>query len=221
MSQTLFEKLQYKEEKNVLIQGLPSAIEKLFVKMTFSKNVTPLLKNKKIDFALVFALNGNQLNTILKEVLPALHNESKLWISYPKSSSKIVCDLNRDCSWDMLKENGYETVRQVAIDNVWSALRFKKEEMIPVITRASANNGVATAAEGVDTKKRTVSIPEDLLEEMKKNAKAEKFFETLSFTNKKEFVTWINTARKPETRLRRVSATLEKLVEGKKNPSEK
>lgn len=221
MSQTLFEKLQYKDEKNVLIQGLPSAIEKLFVKMTFSKNVTPLLKNKKIDFALVFALNGNQLNAILKEVLPALHSESKLWISYPKSSSKIVCDLNRDCSWDTLKESGYEAVRQVAIDNVWSALRFKKEEMIPVMTRASANNGVAVAAEGVDVKKRVVSIPEDLLEEMKKNAKAEQFFETLSFTNKKEFVTWINTAKRPETRLRRVSATLEMLVEGKKNPSAK
>lgn len=43
---TVLEKLQLKEEKNVLIQGLPSSIEKQFVKLSFAKNVTPLLKSK-------------------------------------------------------------------------------------------------------------------------------------------------------------------------------
>ncbi len=64
MSQTLFEKLQLEDEKNLLIQGLPSTIEKQFSKLSFSKNVTPLLKTRKIDFALVFALNLKQLNKI-------------------------------------------------------------------------------------------------------------------------------------------------------------
>jgi hypothetical protein len=41
MSQTLLEKLQLKDEKNLLIQGLPSAIEKQFVKLAFAKNLTP------------------------------------------------------------------------------------------------------------------------------------------------------------------------------------
>ena len=67
MSQTLFEKLRLKDEKNLLIQGLPSTIEKQFVKLSFAKNVTPLLKIRKIDFALVFALNQKQLNDILTE----------------------------------------------------------------------------------------------------------------------------------------------------------
>ncbi len=45
MSQpTLFEKLQLQDQKNLLIQGLPSSIEKQFVKLSYSKNVTPLLK---------------------------------------------------------------------------------------------------------------------------------------------------------------------------------
>ena len=71
--QTLLEKLQVVNEKNLLIQGLPSSIEKQFVKLSYSKNVTPLLKIKKIDFALVFAISANQLNGILKEVIPCLH----------------------------------------------------------------------------------------------------------------------------------------------------
>ena len=69
MSISLLEKLQFNEERNLLIQGLPSSIEKQFVKLSFAKNVTPLLRSKKIDFALIFAVNQNQLNGILKEVL--------------------------------------------------------------------------------------------------------------------------------------------------------
>ena len=59
-SNSLFEKLELSEEKNLLIQGLPSSIEKQFAKLSYAKNVTPLLKSKKIDFALVFAVNRNQ-----------------------------------------------------------------------------------------------------------------------------------------------------------------
>jgi hypothetical protein len=40
--QTVIEKLQYNNEKNVLIQGLPSSVEKQFVKLSFAKSVTPL-----------------------------------------------------------------------------------------------------------------------------------------------------------------------------------
>ena len=64
MLPTLFEKLQLKNEKNLLIQGLPSTIEKQFAKLSFAKNVTPLIKIRKIDFALIFALNQTQLNLI-------------------------------------------------------------------------------------------------------------------------------------------------------------
>jgi len=45
MLPNLLEKLQYTEQKNILIQGLPSSIEKQFAKLAFAKNVTPLLKS--------------------------------------------------------------------------------------------------------------------------------------------------------------------------------
>jgi hypothetical protein len=126
MSQTLFEKLQFADEKNLLIQGLPSSIEKQFCKLSFAKNMTPLLKTRKIDFALVFAVNENQLNGILRDVMPALKENSKFWVAYPKVTSKIVTDLNRDSSWQQLTTAGYENVNEVALDHVWSAARFEK-----------------------------------------------------------------------------------------------
>ena len=124
MSQTVFEKLQLTDEKNLLIQGLPSSIEKQFSKLSFAKNMTPLLKNRKIDFALVFAVNENQLNGILKDVMPSLKGESKFWVAYPKITSKIVTDLNRECSWNRLTCEGYESIERVELDHVWSAMRF-------------------------------------------------------------------------------------------------
>jgi len=126
MSQTLFEKLEFADEKNLLIQGLPSSIEKQFCKLSFAKNMTPLLKSRKIDFALVFAVNENQLNGILRDVMPALKEDSKFWVAYPKITSKIVTDLNRDSSWQQLTSAGYETVIEVALDHVWSAARFER-----------------------------------------------------------------------------------------------
>ncbi|MFZ9300881.1 MAG: hypothetical protein ACO23V_07885 [Chitinophagaceae bacterium] len=128
MSQSVFEKLQLNEEKNLLVQGLPSSIEKQFAKLSFSKSVTPLLKSRKIDFALVFAINQNQLSGIMMDVIPAMHTEGKLWIAYPKATSKIVSDLNRQCSWDCLKTKGFETIQEIELDHVWTAIRFSKNE---------------------------------------------------------------------------------------------
>ncbi|MEP7252643.1 MAG: hypothetical protein ABI683_09695 [Ginsengibacter sp.] len=148
MSQTLFEKLQLEDEKNLLIQGLPSTIEKQFSKLSFSKNVTPLLKTRKIDFALVFALNSKQLHKILSEVCPALHSESKLWVAFPKATSKITSDLNRDCTWEYLTAQGFESGEKVGLDYVWSALRFTKGECCDGVEATARNSVKIKAAAG-------------------------------------------------------------------------
>jgi len=146
-SNNLFEKLDLSEDKNLLIQGLPSSIEKQFAKLSYAKNVTPLLRARKIDFALVFAVNRNQLNNILKDVFPALHCNSKLWIAYPKVTSKIASDLNRHSNWENLSDSDYETVDQVALDHVWSAILFKKStpEEGPKILKAKSKSVLSEA----------------------------------------------------------------------------
>ncbi|GAC1420084.1 MAG: hypothetical protein NVS9B7_23660 [Flavisolibacter sp.] len=131
MSQTILEKLQLQNEKNILIQGLPSSIEKQFNKISFAKNLTPLLRTRKIDFALVFAVSENQLNGILVDIMSALKEDSKLWIAYPKLSSKITTDLNREGSWNKLIDADYENADQVSLDHVWHAVYFKKSVLTP------------------------------------------------------------------------------------------
>ena len=71
-----------------------------------------------------------QLNDILKEVFPALHPNAKLWIAFPKVTSKIVSDLNRCCTWEQLRNEGFESSEEVVLDYVWSALQFKRSEPV-------------------------------------------------------------------------------------------
>ena len=219
-NQNILEKLQLKEEKNLLIQGLPSSVEKQFAKLSYNKNLTPLLKTRKIDFALIFAINQLQLNNILKEVFSALHPESKLWIAYPKTTSKIVSDLNRDASWEILSKNDYEAVRQVTLDHVWTAMRFKKLDQIPNRNRTfvefkSANIKVD------DFEKRLIALPIELDKLFGAHEEAREFFVSLSILNQKEYLSWIQGAKKEETKQKRLESTLEKLLAGKNSPSEK
>lgn len=72
-----------------------------------------------------------------------------------------------------------------------------------------------------DTEERTVEIPEDLLKVLSKNKKAKEFFDGLSYTNRKEYAAWISNAKKAETREKRLSLVVDKLLSRKKNPSEK
>ena len=126
MIQTMLEKLQYRDERNLLIQGLPSSVEKQFAKLSFAKNVTPLLRSRKIDFALVFAVNQTQLSSILCDVLPALSQDFKLWVAYPKPASKISSDLNRQGGWDCISDHGFHGMEETSLDHVWSAIRFER-----------------------------------------------------------------------------------------------
>lgn len=142
MSQTILDKLTLKNEKNILIQGLPSSIEKQFAKLSFAKNLTPLLKSRKLDFALIFAVSENQLNSILSDIMGAVKDETRLWVAHPKVTSKISTDLNRDSSWKRLNQIGYEVVETVSLDHVWQAISFAKaevelvvEEEIKVVTK--------------------------------------------------------------------------------------
>lgn len=217
--ESLFEKLELEDEKNILIQGLPSSIEKQFVKVTFVKNVTPLIKRKKIDFALVFAVNRNQLCSILADVLPALGEHGKMWIAYPKTTSKIVSDLNRDCTWDYLEQRGFQSITEVSLDHVWSAIRYSLNGYVPVKLKVKEVEKIEI--KGLDFEKKLVVPPAELERIFSKFQKAREFFHTLSEINQKEYVQWIEGAKRSETKNRRAEAVVEKLMAGKRTLTEK
>jgi Bacteriocin-protection, YdeI or OmpD-Associated len=218
MLQNLLEKLQLSEEKNLLIQGLPSSIEKQFVKLAFAKNVTPLLKSRKIDFALVFAVSQYQLRSILGEVIPALHENGKFWIAYPKSTSKIVTDLNRECSWDCIRTVGFDSVNEVTLDHVWTAVRFQKLAIAKSVAKVSSSLYATSETISFQT---NVPTPNEFEKELRRSKVAHRFFEALSHSHKREYVSWITNAKREDTRSRRMEVAIDKLIAGKRTPAEK
>lgn len=224
LSQSMTEKLQLKDEKNLLVQGLPSSIEKQFAKLSFAKNVTPLLKSRRIDFALVFAINQRQLRDILREVVPAMHPDAKMWVAYPKPASKIASDLCKECNWDFVCEYGYKTVEVVALDHVWNAVQFKKEEMALIsiddadelLAMASVQEKPAPHVKVNGGNGRLVEMPGELLVRLQKNKQAAAYYESLPSSHKKEYVQWISEAKKDETKARRAEKTLQMLAAGKR-----
>ncbi len=133
--QTIPEKLQLGNEKNILIQGLPSSVEKPFSRINYNKSVTPLLRSRKIEFALIFAVNEPQLESIMADVVPALNEDARLWVAIPKSTSKIYSTLCRDYNWEIMSRFGFCCGEQIALDSVWSAISFNREDVKPVVKK--------------------------------------------------------------------------------------
>ncbi|KYG82403.1 YdeI/OmpD-associated family protein [Roseivirga echinicomitans] len=69
-----------------------------------------------------------------------------------------------------------------------------------------------------DTEKRVVEVPEALKAEFKVYPKAEAFYNSLSYTNRKEYARWIDTAKREETKAKRLQKTIEMLLTGVKHP---
>ena len=64
-----------------------------------------------------------------------------------------------------------------------------------------------------DTAPRTVEIPTDFADALAAKEKQRQVFEALSYSHKKEFVEWIESAKKEENRQRRIEKSLEMLLE--------
>jgi len=61
-----------------------------------------------------------------KLLIEALKDEGSLWISYPKGTSKVETDINRDIIWKIGEGLGLKPVAMISIDPVWAAFRLKK-----------------------------------------------------------------------------------------------
>ena len=82
------------------------------------------------DWAQVFVKTKPEVRDNVPGVLKALKNDGILWLSYPKGTSKVPTELNRDILWGMMKEYGLEGVAMVSIDDTWSAMRFRPAEQV-------------------------------------------------------------------------------------------
>ncbi|WCT14656.1 YdeI/OmpD-associated family protein [Mucilaginibacter jinjuensis] len=175
----------------------------------------------KVDGLQLFVKNKAELTAELKTIQPALKPDTILWITYPKKNTKIPTDLAMMDSWDEVKQYGLDTVASAAINDTWTALRFRPKNLVKTSPAKLSEIPKSDFSEYIDVTNKKVTLPPDVLEALKEAPQALDTFTRLAWSHQKEYAVWILGAKQEKTRVSRVEKMVEMLVNGKKNPSEK
>lgn len=216
----LAKKLQVKPGKRWLFYNAPE--DYLAILEPLPEGVTTLFApDGDADGIQLFVKDSSELAAGLKVIASMLKPDTMLWITYPKKSSGIKSDLEMTGSWDEPAKYGLRPVAAAGVNDIWTAIRLRPEGQSKVSD--ACNDKIPTNEYGVyiDIEKRQVTLPPEMKTVLEKSPGALAFFHSLSFSNKKEYVVWILSAKQEKTKNERLSKLVEKLSAGKKNPSEK
>lgn len=124
---SLLSKLIYKGQQRILVINA----EDNFIK-PFSLELNNVQIDKEIDqrylyeFMILFVKSRSEVKLVAPLALHNLSSDGILWFCYPRKTSKIYSsDLVRDHGWEVLSDSGFHGIRMVAIDEDWSAMRFR------------------------------------------------------------------------------------------------
>ena len=136
----VFKKMNFKSSTSVVVVNAPMSFG---VNMEAMKELTNFYTDfstlEKTNFIIAFCTMQSEVDAVAIQAAKKLEGDGLLWFAYPKGTSKkFKCDFNRDTGWAVLGEQGFEPVRMVAIDEDWSALRFRRVVFIKTMTRSSA-----------------------------------------------------------------------------------
>jgi hypothetical protein len=133
---SVFEKLNIKDQHDILVVNAPSSFEPELAKLkgiAVHRDPKPM---REVPFSLSFVTTQQEVDTLTRAIASKAKGDAIVWFAYPKGTSKkYKCDFNRDTGWTALGKAGFEPVRMVAIDEDWSAVRFRRAEFIKTMKR--------------------------------------------------------------------------------------
>ena len=118
--QDTIKKLKFKD--NGIVINATKALEEELVKLGFKTALNRTIKNSN---TLVFINNNTEFLDFLNNNMIDIETDSVLWFAYPKGTSKIKTDINRDTIRITGEGYGITTVTAISINDIWSALRFR------------------------------------------------------------------------------------------------
>lgn len=175
----------------------------------------------EFDGAQMFARDTAELTASLQVVVKLLKPGAVFWIMYPKKNQDVESDLEMMGSWDVCKKYGLRPVASAAIDQTWTALRFKPFDEVKTSEGSNQSIRQNEYLAYIDVDNKQITLPPVMATALEKHPGALDFYHRISYTNKKEYVLWILTAKQEKTRDERLIKLVEKLSAGRKNPSEK
>ena len=133
----VFKKLQFKNHDRILVLNAPAEFKAILNEMAAITSIyDEQITKKKFAFVLIFVKTCAEIRQYSTLTETHLDEDAILWFAYPKKSSKkYQADISRDEGWQPLGQLGFEGVRQIAIDEDWSALRFRRPTFIKTMSR--------------------------------------------------------------------------------------
>ena len=127
----LFKKLNLGAHQEIVVLNAPDSFEQELKQLKGVKILRDPAKPKNVSFGMAFAITQAQLDRASNILAGASQGDAVIWFAYPKGTSKRYrCEFNRDSGWQVIVGAGFESVRMVAIDEDWSALRFRRVEYV-------------------------------------------------------------------------------------------
>lgn len=127
----LFKKLNLRDHARIHVLDAPASFEPEIAALEGVEVARKLGRSERTAFALAFVVTQKQRDAASALLVRAGEGDPILWLAYPKGTSKRYrCEFNRDSGWEAMDAGGFEPVRMVAIDEDWSALRFRRAEYI-------------------------------------------------------------------------------------------
>jgi len=123
----ILKKLMFKGQSPVLLVNAPVEFKPIAAEFGVPVNEKPVAT---YSFALGFVKSLAEADALARSMRRVLDEKAVFWMAYPKGTSKKYrgVDINRDTGGARVGEHGFEGVAMVAIDDDWSALRFKRTE---------------------------------------------------------------------------------------------
>ena len=127
----IWKKLNLKDQSQVVVVNAPQSFEDAIDQLESALVVRSCGKAKQIEFILAFVSRRAEIKRITQQIVKKSVGDAVVWFAYPKQTSRnYACEFNRDSGWEPVTSAGFKDVRMVAIDEDWSALRFRRKEFV-------------------------------------------------------------------------------------------
>jgi hypothetical protein len=123
MASTLGQKLQIKPGVPISVVNVPEDVKSHLLK-ELPDNPLSFGMKKSPSALMVFVKNQTEVEQIVFPLLTMSKESSPVWLLYPKGTSGVPTDVSRDILWKQVEPQGWGPARIIALDEVWSALRF-------------------------------------------------------------------------------------------------
>src|SRR5688500_470277 len=186
MANTISQKLRIREKSTLLPLNAPADFKKDLRGLPAGVKIADSAKD--CDQVHWFVYNRKQLEKEMSKVLKLVKDDVIVWVYYPKGTSGVQTDLTRDKGWDCLLSEGDKLtwISLIAFNDTWSTFGFRAKT--DQDRKKEAQPKEREIFKWVNPQTKEVKLPEDLATALKKNKKQSEFFNTLSFTNKKEYL---------------------------------